>query len=188
MRILSPGVAALFVVPLASVACAGEALKLDGPTMGTYYSVVVDSPSTSLGDGKQLAAKIEARLTEINRQMSTWDDASEISAFNRSRSTDWQEVSAEFAAVVTEAKRIHSLTNGAFDPTVSPLIDLWGFGDHRQKTVPAAAAIEVALKSTGMQHLEMRTDPPALKKHLPELQLNLSELLRGMPLMRWPNY
>lgn len=172
-------VAVLILAGSLTAASADEPLRINGPTMGTYYSIVVDTPPTSAGDGSALQTKIEQRLKQINDQMSTWDDASEISAFNQSRSTEWFEVSSEFAAVVAEAKRIHELTDGAFDPTLAPLIDLWGFGDNRPKKIPDESAIAEAKTSVGMKHLTVRLDPPALKKSIPELQVNLSAIAKG---------
>ncbi len=158
---------------------AAEPLKLAGDTMGTYYSIVIDSPAEGLGKGTQLQGRIEARLAEVNGQMSTWDEDSEISRFNRSLSTQWFEVSPEFATVAAEAKRIHELSKGAFDPTVAPLIDLWGFGDRRPRDIPDDATIAAAMKRVGMQHVSVRIDPPAIKKSIPELQLNLSAIAKG---------
>lgn len=154
-----------------------DRLQLRGSTMGTYYSVVIDSPGDV--DEADLRQQIEQRLKQINDQMSTWDSESEISRFNQSTSTDWFQVSTEFATVVTEADRIFRLTDGYFDPTIAPLIDLWGFGDQRKRTVPADPAIRQALQQIGMDKLHVRLDPPALKKDLPELQLNLSAIAKG---------
>ncbi|MDG2128587.1 MAG: FAD:protein FMN transferase [Fuerstiella sp.] len=162
----------------ASAIRADEPLRLFGRTMGTHYVVTVDSPAVA-GDGAALHRRIEFRLAEINAQMSTWDRSSEITRFNDSQSTDWFDVSAEFVLVVAEAKRIFECTEGAFDPTLSPLIDLWGFGDDRIKAVPEASAIRAASKSVGMQHVELRSKPPALKKSLPGIQLNLSAIAKG---------
>lgn len=162
----------------ASLVNAGETLKLSGSTMGTYYAIVIDSATLS-DDGAQLHEAIKQRLAQINQQMSTWDPRSQISEFNRSRSSDWFEVDADFAKVAAEAKRIHDLTDGAFDPTVSPLIDLWGFGDDRRKEVPSAEAIDAALADVGMSLIDVRNDPPALRKSNPSVQLNLSAIAKG---------
>ncbi|GAB5444050.1 MAG: FAD:protein FMN transferase [Fuerstiella sp.] len=156
---------------------AADRLQLRGSTMGTYYSVVIDSPGDV--DEADLRQQIEQRLKQVNDQMSTWDSESEISKFNQSTSTDWFQVSTEFVTVVKEADRIFRLTDGYFDPTVAPLIDLWGFGDQRKRTVPADTAIRQALQQIGMDKLHVRLDPPALKKDLPELQLNLSAIAKG---------
>jgi len=160
-------------------ASAVEPLKLSGSTMGTYYSIVIDSPQESVGNGDALKSKVEDRLKDINRQMSNWDESSEISRFNKSTSTDWLAVSPEFTTVVIEARKIHELTSGAFDPTVAPLIDLWGFGDGRQKSIPEQSSINDVLATIGMQHLDVRTEPPGLKKSIPGLQLNLSAIAKG---------
>jgi FAD:protein FMN transferase len=157
---------------------ATEPLRLFGETMGTHYIVTIDSPSVD-DDGAALQERIEARLAEINAQMSTWDSTSEISRFNSLQSTDWFDVSPEFIFVVAEAKQIFECTEGAFDPTVSPLIDLWGFGDDRNRSVPDTTAIDAARRSIGMQHVELRKEPPALKKSLADLQLNLSAIAKG---------
>ncbi|MEZ6123342.1 MAG: FAD:protein FMN transferase [Planctomycetaceae bacterium] len=167
------------VLLFTSLTMAADAMKISGTTMGTVYSVVIDSPSSTLGSAEQVQAKIEARLDDINARMSTWQSDSEISRFNASDSTDWFPISPEFAVVVAEARRIHDATQGAFDPTVAPLIQLWGFGDHRRRTIPDDEAIQSALKSVGMQNLEVRSDPPALRKQIPALQLNLSAIAKG---------
>lgn len=155
-----------------------DRLRVDGETMGTGFFVTIDTPQ----DGETrsgVLAEITAKLSEINLQMSTWDSESEISEFNRFQSIDWFPVSSEFASVVYEAKRIHELTGGAFDPTVSPLIDLWGFGTPDRSGVPDQAEIDDALRTVGMQHIEVRLQPAALRKLRTDVQLNLSAIAKG---------
>jgi thiamine biosynthesis lipoprotein len=65
--------------------------------MGSYYAIVIDSPGSA--DGERLQKEIEEKFAEINRQMSTWDESSQISKFNQSKSTEWFEVGADFAVV-----------------------------------------------------------------------------------------
>ncbi|MCA9048459.1 MAG: FAD:protein FMN transferase [Planctomycetaceae bacterium] len=175
-----PAILPAALLLLTASAAADDLVRLQGATMGTYYSVVIEPvDDASQIDRRILRQQIDDRLREINRRMSTWDPDSEISRFNKSQSTDWFSVSDEFAVVVVEARRIHAASGGAFDPTVSPLIDLWGFGDVRPKALPEQSEIDSALAQVGMQHLEVRTDPPALRKHQPELQLNLSAIAKG---------
>ena len=171
----------LTIIVLFTSSVHADRLKLTGRTMGTYYAVIVDTPSDrhAEDEGKALREKIELRLQELNRQMSTWDKESEISRFNSSRSTEWVPVSAEFLTVVKEAKRIHELTDGAFDPTVAPLIDLWGFGDQRERTVPDDEEINNAIKKTGMHNVFVQEKPAALRKDIADLQLNLSAVAKG---------
>jgi thiamine biosynthesis lipoprotein len=156
---------------------AEEPLKISGKTMGSYYAIVIDSPGSA--DGERLQKEIEEKFAEINRQMSTWDESSQISKFNQSKSTEWFEVGTDFAVVAQEAKRLHEVTQGAMDVTVSPLVDLWGFGKNKRRKLPTEKEIAAALKFVGMQHVEVRLDPPAIRKDLPEIQVSFSALAPG---------
>ncbi len=152
---------------------------VSGATMGTYYRVTLAAPSQPLDQAK-LQEQIESRLEEINAQMSTYRDDSEISRFNRQATTEWFPVSAATASVVAEAIEIYHLSQGAFDVTVGPLVNLWGFGTSKGKqTVPAAESVEARIEQTGSDHLEVRSDPPALRKDLPELRVDLSGIAKG---------
>lgn len=158
-------------------ASADEPLSIRGKTMGSYYSIIIDGADQSkLTPLKKI---IEDELAEINRQMSTWDDESEITKFNRAPAAEWISVGSEFAIVVHEAQRLHALTGGAVDITVSPLIDLWGFGREKRQSLPTDQEIHEAQKSVGSQHLEVRLTPPALRKKLPQLQISVSCLAPG---------
>lgn len=163
----------LFVLSAAN----GDTLKFNGKTMGTYYSIVIDGGDEAARENIQ--TEIDTCLRDVNQQMSTWDPESEISKFNRSASTDWFSVSPEFATVVAESIRVYELTAGAFDPTVAPLIDLWGFGAKRPKTLPNQEEIDAARSKTGMQYVESRSEPAAIRKSRPEITLNLSAIAKG---------
>jgi thiamine biosynthesis lipoprotein len=154
-----------------------ESLKFTGETMGTYYSIVIDGAAEPARD--EIQVRIDACLADINRQMSTWDPNSEISEFNKSEGTEWFSVSPEFAMVVAESLRVHKLTNGAFDPTVAPLIDLWGFGAKRPKTFPKQEEIDAAKSKTGMQYVETQSEPPAIRRTRAGITLNLSAIAKG---------
>ncbi len=171
--------AVTFAVLIAAIAVQADAetLKLDGKTMGTYYAIAIDSALAS--DADAIQAQIETCLAEVNRQMSTWDPESEISRFNQSEDTDWFAVSPEFAAVVVESIRIHQLTAGAFDPTVAPLIDLWGFGAKRSKRFPTQEAIDAARGKVGMQFVEAKLEPPSIRRTMSGITLNLSAIAKG---------
>ena len=154
-----------------------ETLKLNGKTMGSYYAIAIDGAAES--NAAEIQTKMEAVLADVNRQMSTWDPESEISRFNQSVSTDWYPVSPGFAQVVLESIRLHKVTSGAFDPTIAPLIDLWGFGARRPKSFPSQEAIDTARSKTGMQFIEAKQDPPALRKTRSDVTLNLSAIAPG---------
>lgn len=154
-------------------------VKLNGETMGTTYQVTIAGfePGEQF---KQLQGEIDQQLEELNRQMSTYQSDSEISRFSQSRELTWFDVSPEFAEVVAAALKIAEETSGAFDPTVAPLVNLWNFGPGvTEFKVPSDEQIEAARKNVGYQHLEVRQDPPAIRKKIPELQLDLSAIAKG---------
>lgn len=174
MKFLWPLVCLLTVL---SPVCAEDPLRISGETMGSYYSIVIDSPGST--DGDRLQKDIEQIFADINRQMSNWSKDSEISKFNESRSTDWFPVGQQFAIVTAEAKRLHTVTGGKLDVTVAPLIELWGFGRNKVKRVPSDEQLRAAMETVGMQHVEVRLDPPAIRKQKPEITINLASLAPG---------
>ena len=112
--------------------------------------------------------------------MSTWRADSELSRFNHSQNTNWFAVSGETARVTAEAQRISKLTEGAFDVTVLPFLKLWGFGARaKPRRVPSTAEIAAVRVSVGWEKLEVRLNPPALRKSVGELQVDLSGIAPG---------
>ena len=154
-----------------------ELLKLDGETMGSYYAIVIDGASPA--DAEEIQGKIQAILIDVNRQMSTWDSESEISKFNQSKGFDWISVSPGFFEVVQESIRLHKLTNGAFDPTLAPVIDLWGFGAQKPKSFPAQTAIDEARARVGMEFIEVRSEPPSIRRTHEGITITLSAIAPG---------
>jgi len=101
-----------------------------------------------------------------HRQMSTYLTDSEISRFNRYEGDDWFAVSAEVARVVATALEVSRSSQGAFDVTVGPLVNLWGFGPAgRPGAVPTEEAVAACRSRVGYGLLEVRDEPPALRKH-----------------------
>jgi len=154
-------------------------VTISGSTMGTYYRVTVASLPASVNEG-DLKMVIADRLEKINSLMSTYVEDSEVSRFNQSAETEWFPVSKETATVVIEALHVYELSEGAFDITVGPLVDLWGFGSQKkERKIPSHSSIESALEKTGSKHLRARLSPPALKKEIREIQIDLSAIAKG---------
>ncbi len=86
-----------------------------------------------------LQSGIEAELERVNRSMSTYREDSEISRFNALAPDTWFEVSADFHAVLSTAMAVGWQSEGAYDVTVAPLVDLWGFGPAGQVGTPPLA-------------------------------------------------
>jgi len=172
---------ALLAVGVLLAACSGgdEVLELRGSTMGTTYSVKIAGLSANL-EPDSLQAEIVQSLDRVNALMSTYRPDSELSRFNAGRSIDWVQVSAELAGLVDEARRISDLSEGAFDVTVGPIVNLWGFGPEEVPAGPPEDdAIQAAIERTGYRKLGVRTEPPALRKSRPDIYVDLSAIAKG---------
>ncbi|HXH02847.1 MAG TPA: FAD:protein FMN transferase [Candidatus Competibacteraceae bacterium] len=156
-----------------------ELTELHGRTMGTSYSVKYLAGAAAPA-AAALQEEIERLLAAINKTMSTYDPDSELSRFNRAPADDWVAVSVELYTVVAAARRISELSDGAFDITVGPLVNLWGFGPQPPRDrVPPAAAIAAARERVGYRMLALRNQPPALRKTRPDLYVDLSAIAKG---------
>jgi len=154
-------------------------VRLHGKTMGTTWSLTISNSPTKI-QRKQLQEQIEELLEKINSLMSSWRADSEISRFNASRSTEWVDVSAQTYSLLQEAARIHQQSGGAFDPTVSPLVELWGFGHTLpEHGVPDDSQIKSKLQHTGLENLLLDNSAKRMRKIMPQLQIDLSAIAKG---------
>lgn len=162
--------------------------SLSGATMGTYYRI------TMSGEGKiptpaQLQAGVERILRTVNGQMSTYLRDSELSRFNGASGTSWHEVSPDFAHVVARALEISRLSGSAFDPTIAPLVDLWGFGPEKPVVQsPGGRRIAAALRATGHAYLGVKETRTAIRKSRPDLKVDLSGIAKGFAVDRITDY
>lgn len=153
-----------------------------GEAMGTTFQVkYVGDSGQEAPSSETLRSGINTVLQEIDRQMSTYREDSELSRFNASRSTDWFPVSQDLATVLETAATISRRSGGAFDVTVKPLIDTWGFGSGpaRPPRPPGAEAVATARARVGFQHLSIRAAPPAIRKQVPDLEVDLGAIAPG---------
>ncbi|WP_343232507.1 FAD:protein FMN transferase [Motiliproteus sediminis] len=150
---------------------------LSGTTMGTTYSVkVVASQDLDLRATRQ---QVQAVLDRINQRMSTYRDDSELSRFNRAEANQWFAVSDETARVVALGLTISEQTQGAFDMTVGPLVNLWGFGPNGViSKAPSQQQIDELRGRIGYQSISVRSEPPALLKTADQY-LDLSAIAKG---------
>jgi thiamine biosynthesis lipoprotein len=165
------------------MACSAEEdarpVTFSGATMGTTYTVTMDAlpADVSLSTLRQ---DVGAILDRIEDRMSTYDDASELSRFNANQTTDWVAMSAETVDVVDAAIAVSELTDGGFDITVGPLVDLWGFGPAAgPPAIPSDDAIAAILERVGYRQVRTRREPPALRKSHPEVEIDLSAIAKG---------
>ena len=160
-------------------------IKFSGPIMGTQYHVsVVENQGQPLDEAERetLAQGIKNALVDVDLKMSTYKQQSELSRFNQSAAGEWFSVSPETATVVQEAIQLAELSEGAFDPTVGPLVNLWGFGpDLKPDQVPSDAELALAFERVGYRSVQVKgvdTAIPAIKKDK-AIYLDLSAIAKG---------
>lgn len=172
----------LVLLLLCLTACGDRDLPvhvLSGSAMGTVFSVKI-VPEGDPVDENRLGDAITAMLGEIEQRMSTYIGDSELSRFNRNPSTDWIRVSTDLCNLVAKAKAISGMTDGAFDITVGPLVNLWGFGpDGSIDSPPAESRIAETLARTGYRKLHADCSAPALRKERADLYVDLSAIAKG---------
>ena len=153
-------------------------VSFSGKTMGTTYHITVVTGTFS--STKDLKDRIDQRLEALNNSMSTFRKDSEISRFNAVQNTGEKfKISDDFFNVMTVAKTVYELTGGAWDGTVKPLENLWGFGDsENNKKIPAPSEITALLPEIGFNHIEISSDHCLIKKKAP-LSLDLASIAKG---------
>lgn len=162
------------------VACSEQdpaALKIQGGTMGTQWHITLSVPKEI--DVTQLQEEIQAQLDHLNQQFSTYLPDSTISRFNQHKSTTAFPVSKEFLTIIKAAQAISKKTEGAFDITIAPLINLWGFGAEFKVDVPADKDIQAVKGQVGYEKLSILEDSSSLQKANPDLIIDLSAIAKG---------
>lgn len=184
----------LFLAVLASSllsACADRPLPetvLSGETMGTTYSVkYINQPGEansartekSAHTEEEVAANVARLLTHLDKLLSTYQQESELNQLNRAEVGVDVPVSSILWQVLLIADQTYRDSNGAFDPSVGPLVDLWGFGPTAAPdNVPPDAVIESLLIDTGFKHLDFEPNKQAVVKRS-DIRLDLSAVAKG---------
>jgi thiamine biosynthesis lipoprotein len=176
---------ATFAIVIAAFALAScdrlsPQLVLSGPTMGTTYTVKIVTPPSDL-TAHRVRTIIEEELQLIDRTMSGYRDDSEISRFNAAPSTEWFPVSPELVEVIDAALNVSARSEGAFDVTVAPLVQLWGFGPGGDEgfPVPNDKMLAHARELIGYANLHARARPPALRKDHQAIVVDLNGIAPG---------
>lgn len=151
-------------------------VNLSGETMGTFWQV---SLAHKLDDNARqvLQTRIEETLEAVNASMSTYRDDSELMRFNRSTETTAQVISPALHHVLAKALEISAQSEGAYDVTVGPLVNLWGFGPKRRTDKPAAEEIAAALALVGYDKLQL--SEAGLSKAESGVFIDLSSIAKG---------
>lgn len=133
---------------------AGEVYTLSGQSMGTYWTVRYLLPATLTEAA--VYTLISDALALVVAQMSTWQADSDLSRFNQAAADSWHTLPAHCFTVLACALALAADTDGAFDPTIGPLVNLWGFGPSGQRHAPPAITeIETTQARCGWQQLQV---------------------------------
>ena len=175
--------AAILSLLLVAISCRPlehTAYTLQGPTMGTTFTVKVLAENLSDEQLDSLRRAVESELENVNSKMSTCLPSSELSRFNQFRRTDPFPVSQETLDVFVEAQRISAVTGGAFDITVGPLVRAWGFGPgERPPEVPTSTNLKRLRARIGWDKIEIDEASSTIRKLQPEVECDLSAIAKG---------
>jgi len=173
-----PTIFLLVILLLPAASDASREHLIAGRTMGTTYHITVVSGSDNGLD--DLKEKIDRRLDAINQVFSTYIKDSEISRFNALKAAGEKfAVSDDFIQVMRVANKIYQLSEGAWDGTVNPLVDLWSFGPtQRRPRKPPAAEIKARMQTIGFDRIRIEK-PNFLVKNLATLTLDLNSIAKG---------
>jgi FAD:protein FMN transferase len=170
-----------FIVMTAALAACktgAEILRFSGATMGTTYNVTAIDHDRSV-NGADLGQGIEAALAQVTREMSNWDAGSELSRLNAAAPGEALPVSPALYQVLAGAQHVHRASEGRFDVSIGPLIELWGFGaGGAQARVPEAAEIAQALDRVGQDRV-LTLEDGAVRKNEGGAAVYLSGIGKG---------
>jgi thiamine biosynthesis lipoprotein len=159
--------------------------KISGPTMGTEYHIswvskTHDNVALEL-EKKTLKQQVDQRLIGINKSMSTYDSQSELSLINHNFNPQWQNISVGLYRVLVMAKQVNEQSDKAFDITVGPLVNLWGFGpDKTNDQIPELSEINRLLAKVGSDAISLRAQEGVFQLRLATPRyLDLSAIAKG---------
>ena len=153
-------------------------VDLAGDTMGTTWQVRAALPLVLERDAARLQALVQARLEDIVADLSHWQPGSRLSRFNAADAGTEHSLSADFAAVMACAIQVASASDGAFDPALGRLTDIWGLGPRRTSSAPGRADIAQALEMCGWQRLRFDASRRTLRQP-GGVWLDLSGIAKG---------
>ncbi|MDO5650711.1 MAG: FAD:protein FMN transferase [Moraxella sp.] len=153
--------------------------KLQGETMGTSYHIRFEMPNNA--ELNSIQADIDKRLASINNSMSTYQDDSTISRFNRLKAGEVITIDGDFIKVLDDSRVVYAASQGSFDPTVYPLVELWGFGKsisvERLQNPPSTAEISAIKDKIGLDKVVLTGN--VLSKTVDGVGLDFSAIAKG---------
>lgn len=145
-------------------------IKLEGKTMGTSYHITYFDKQN-----RNFQSAVDSLMGLVNKSISTYDSTSEISQFNRSKSTFHFKL-PYFYPPLKKSREVVAGSEGAYDPTVMPLVNAWGFGP-RKILRPDTAEILAARAFVGFEKIDFNAD--SIWKNDSHVQLDFSAIGQG---------
>lgn len=161
-----------------------DIFQISGYTMGTTFSLQLVLGDEFEADARdELLTDVEALLLHLDKGLfSTYESSSELSRFNQAAVNEPFEASPEMLEILQLAQEIYRLSDGAFDVTVGPLVNLWGFGPDivaaAAQQNPRAYRINAMLQRVGFDKLRLNSNAGTLLKTA-ELYVDLSGIAKG---------
>lgn len=146
-----------------------EKVSFNGQTMGTYYNIIYLHPK-----GISYKKEVDSLLLIWNKSLSTYIKDSEISRFNRSRQLHFE--SPYFYPVLQKSKEIFEASKGAFDPTIMPLVNAWGFGPE-DREMPDSSEVQKLKKLVNFNYIGF--DSVHVWKKKSGVELDFSAIAKG---------
>ncbi|HMQ06446.1 MAG TPA: FAD:protein FMN transferase [Saprospiraceae bacterium] len=154
---------------------------IEGQTMGTYYAITCKT-----SDPKPLKISIDSFLLTFNQSLSTYIPDSRVSSFNQATDSIMVPLHDDsfLLSVIEKSKKIHELTQGAFDPTVMPLVNFYGFGYDGRHIIDSMQrqVLDSLMDGIGMNKVTfyIKEDQLVLKKQNPLVELDFSSIAKGL--------
>ena len=153
-------------------------VRLEGSIFGSFYQVTLVDALTQ-GEANALEEGILAELEAVDASMSIYRDDSELTAFNRAPTGEWQPLSDELVEVLAIGRSVAKASDGAFDMTIGGLVNLWSFGaEARPREIPSDAELAERLAQIGTDALELDEQQREARR-MREVTIDLGGVAKG---------
>lgn len=155
-----------------------EPVRLQGLVFGTGWNLTYQ-PEEGSPSAREVRSALEEAFELVNVSMNTYDPASRLSRFNALPAGETMEMDWDFTYVFNEALQITTLSDGAYDVSLAPLLDVWGFGPNGPESFPDDDTIDSALQRVGMDNFDWQPTSRRLSKVREGVSIELSSIAKG---------
>ena len=172
---------------LLAASCGGERAAMHEVVvtrgaLGVRFQVAVRGADEE--QARQWAEDSFDAVEMVEGVLDRWTPGTDLSELNADTSAGWTEVAVDLAEVAAQALAFHDRTGGAFDPTVGPLLAAWGFREGLEGRVPTEQQLAEAKNRVGGLKVEARRWPPALRRAVAGMEIDLGALTKGVAVDR----